>query len=58
MLVLEQHTTKKEQIDENMTDLAAGNKDSKEYKIKVSWDNTVYAKELKDYLLGLYYLVA
>ena len=32
--------------------------DDKEYEVKAIQDNTVYAKEVDGYLLGLYYLIA
>ena len=57
MSLLEQIITSKEQVDENVTKLEAGN--SKEYKIEAIWDSAVYAREseLGYYLLRLYYLV-
>lgn len=42
---------------EKMIKLDAGN--SKKYKIKAIWDNHIYARESKGYLLqGFYYLVS
>ena len=56
MLLLEEDTTKKEQVDKNMTKFEAGN--SENYKLEVIWDSAVYVNKIKGYLLGLYYLVA
>ena len=57
VLLLEQDITKKEQVDKKVTELdfEAGN--SEEYKVEAIWDSTVYAKESKDHLPKLYYLV-
>ena len=57
MLLLEQNTTRKGRVDENVTKLDAG-KDSGEYKMEAICDNTVYAKESASHLPGLYYLVS
>lgn len=35
-------------------ELAVGN--NREYKVKVIWNNTVYRKKTRSYLLRLYYL--
>ena len=56
MSLIDQTTTKKRQIDKKITELEVGN--SKEYKLETIWDNAVYAKNTKDQLPGLYYLVA
>ena len=56
--LLEQDTTKKERVDEKVTELdfEAGN--SKVYKVEAIRDSAVYARELEGHLPGLYYLVA
>ena len=53
MSLLEQDTTKKELVDEQIMELEANN--NKEYKVKAIQDSTVYASKLKSgQLLGLY----
>ena len=55
--LLEQDTTKKEQVDEQVTELEAG--DSEEYEVEAIRDSAVYASESESgQLPGLYYLVA
>ena len=54
---LELNSTKKGRLDENATELNTGNDESGEYKVKAVCDSTVYAKESKDHLLRLYYLI-
>ena len=55
--LLEQDTTKKRWLDDNMTEFETGN--NEEYKVEAIWDSTVYAKEsAADYLPGLYYLIS
>ena len=55
----EQDTTRKEWVNENMTELEFDASNSKEYKVKAIWDNAVYAMESESgHLLGFYYLVA
>ena len=58
MLLLEQDTTKKEQINEfaKVPKFEAGN--NKEYNVEAIQDNAVYAKEVDGHLPGLYYLIA
>ena len=57
MLLLEQNTTKKEQV-EKIPELDANNDNSKKYKVETIWDSAVYINKLKSYHLpGLYYLV-
>ena len=57
VLLLEQDTIRKER-DDNVAELDTSD-DSRKYKVKAIWDNTVYVKELKSgHLLGLYYLVS
>lgn len=34
------------------------NNDNGEYKIEAIWENTIYAKESKSHLPGLYYLIS
>ena len=56
--LLEQDTTRKERMDEKVTELdfEAGN--SEKYKVKAIWDSAVYAGESKNHQPKLYYLVA
>ena len=56
--LLEQDTIRKEWVDEKITELDFEAGDSKEYKVEAIWDSAVYAKESKDHLPRLYYLVA
>ena len=60
MSLLEQDTTKKGRVDKKVRQIEfdAGNNDSRDYKVETIWDSAVYAKESKDYLPGLYYLVS
>ena len=56
--VLEQDTTRKEQVSKEVPKLDAGNKNSKEYKVEAIWDSAVYANKLESgHLPGLYYLL-
>ncbi len=55
MSLLEQNTTKKGQV---KTTIELNESDSKEYKFEAICDSTVYTRELKGHLLGLYYLVS
>ena len=56
--LLEQNTTRKEQVDEeNVEELDVGDKE--EYEMEVIWDSAVYARESKSgHLPDLYYLVS
>ena len=55
--LLEQDTTKKERVNEQVTELEAGN--SVEYEVEAIRDSAVYASESESgQLSGLYYLVA
>ena len=55
--LLEQDTTRKERVDEQVTELEAG--DSEEYEVEAIRDSAVYASESESgQLPGLYYLVA
>ena len=57
MSLLEQDTTRKERVDEQITELQVGNKEK--YEIEAIWDSAVYASKSESGLLpGLYYLVA
>ena len=61
MLLLEQDTTRKGQIDEEVRQIEfdVGNNDSGEYKMEAIRDSTVYAKESESgHPPGLYYLVS
>ena len=56
--LLEQNTTSKGRVNENVVELDASNKCGK-YKVKAIWHNAVYAKESKSgHQSGLYYLVS
>ena len=58
MLLLEQNTTKKEQVNKRVMELELEAGNSKEYKVEVIWDSAVYASKLElGQLPGLYYLV-
>ena len=59
MSLLEQDTTKKEQVDENnIMELNAGNNNSKEYKVEIICNSMVFAKESEsNHLPKLYYLI-
>ena len=58
VLLLEKNTTKKGQVDENVTELDADSDGSGEYEVEAIWNSAVYAKESESgHLLGLYYLV-
>ena len=45
--LLEWNTTKKEQVSKEVLELDAGNKNSKEYKVKAIWDNAIYRNKLE-----------
>ena len=57
--LLKQNTTRKKQINELFLEpepkFDAGN--NKEYEVEAIINSTVYAKEVEEHLLGLYYLV-
>ena len=53
--LLEQDTTKKEQLDKKVMELETG--DSKEYKVETIWDGAVYSNKAKSHLSRLYYLI-
>ena len=55
--LLEQDTTRKGRVDENATELDAG-EDSGEYEVEAIRDSAVYARESAGHLPGLYYLVS
>ena len=58
MLLLEQDTTKKGQVENNVTQLEFKAGDDAEYKVEAIWDSAVYARELEArHLPGLYYLI-
>ena len=57
--LLEQDTTRKGRVDENATELDAGDEDSGEYEVEAIRDSAVYARESESgHLPGLYYLVS
>ena len=56
MSLLEQNTTRKRQVDKNVTEFEDGN--NEEYEMEGIWDSAVYAKESEvSHLPGLYYLI-
>ena len=57
MSLLEEKTTRKERVDEKMTELdfEAGN--SKDYEVEAIQDSAIHAKESENHPLGLYYLI-
>ena len=55
--LLEQDTTRKGWVDENATELDAGNEGS-EYKVEAICNSAVYTRESAGHLPGLYYLVS
>ena len=60
MLLLEQDTTRKGQVDKEIRQMEfdIGN-EKEEYELEAIWDSVVYAKESElGHLLGLYYLVS
>ena len=59
MSLLEKDTTRKERVDENVTELEFNAGDSEEYKVEAIRNSAVYAMESESgHLPGLYYLVA
>ena len=61
MSLLDQDTTKKRRVDEEVRQMEfdAGDNESGEYKVEAIRDSTVYAKESESgHLPGLYYLVS
>ena len=58
VLLLEQNTNRKEQVDEKVPELDVGNKNNKEYQAEPIWDSAVNARKSKGHLPGLYYLIA
>ena len=56
--MLKQDTTRKGRVDENATELDAGNDKGGKYKVEAIWDSTVYTRESADHLPGLYYLIS
>ena len=57
MSLLEQDTTRKGRVDENVTEFEAGH--DEEYEMERIWDSAVYAKEsAAGHLPGLYYLIS
>ena len=58
MLLLDQDTTRKKQVDDDVTELDTSNNKGKEYKVEAIYDSAGYARESMGYLPGLYYLVS
>ena len=56
--LLEQDTTRKGRVDEDVTELDAGDDEGGEYKVEAICDSAVYARESAGHLPGLYYLVS
>ena len=59
--LLEQNTTRKGRVDEEVRQMEfdAGDNKSREYEVEVIWDSAVYARESKSgHLPGFYYLVS
>ena len=52
--LLEQDPTKKERMNENVTELKFDASNNEEYKVEVIWNSIVYAKKLEGHLPGLY----
>ena len=59
VLLLEQDTTRKGQMDEEVRQMEFDAGDNEEYEVEAIWDSAVYARESESgHLLGLYYLVS
>ena len=61
MSLLEQDTTRKKRLDEEVKQMKfdAGDNESGEYKVEAIWDSAVYVRESESgHLLGFYYLVS
>ena len=61
MSLLEQYTTKKERVDEEVRQIEfdAGDNDSGKYEVEAIWDSAVHLRESKSgHLPGLYYLIS
>ena len=58
MSLLEQDSTRKRRVEEDVTKLDAGDNEGGEYKVEAIYNSTVYARELADHLPGLYYLIS
>ena len=56
--LLEQDTSRKGRVSEEVPELEDGDKDSETYKVEAIQDRTVYARESEGLLSGLYYLVS
>ena len=57
--LLEQDSTKKGRVNEQVPELDAGDENSKEYEVEAIWDSVGYTNKLESgYLSGFYYLVA
>lgn len=59
MLLLDKDITMKGQVNNLLElELEVDERENKEYEIKAIVDNVIYAKDVKGYLLELYYLVS
>ena len=57
MSLLKQNITRKEQVDEKVTEFKFEASNSKEYKVEAIWDSVVYVNKANGHLPGLYHLV-
>ena len=58
MSLLEQDTTRKGRVEDNVTQLEFEAGDNAEYKVEAIWDSAIYTRELEaGHLPGLYYLI-
>ena len=58
MSLLEQDTTRKGRVEDNVTQLEFEAGDNAKYKVEAIWDSAVYARESEaGHLPGLYYLI-
>ena len=56
--LLEQDTTRKEQVEDNMTQLEFETGDEAKYKVEAIWNSAIYARKLQaGHLLGVYDLI-
>ena len=53
MLLLEQETTKKRQVDKNVIELDIANHNNRKYKVEVIYNSAIYMKESIGSLPGL-----
>lgn len=58
MKLLEQDIIRRRQVDKTIARLEFGSQDGKKYEVKIFYNSTVYARELRDHPPGFYYLVS